>query len=72
MKGWNKCLLVCLALIWCLPARAYASEIRTVTAEGVGAIFAGDEALARDRAIKDAQRKAIELSVVTRHWEEDK
>jgi len=33
-----------------------ADEVRTVTAEGVGAILAGDVALARDRAIKDAQR----------------
>jgi len=63
MKGFKKCLLVCMAFIWCLPAWVDAVQDRTVMAEGVGAIFAGDEALARDRAIKDAQRKAVELSV---------
>ena len=63
MKRFKKCLLVCIAFVWCLPAWADTVEIRTVTAEGVGAILAGDEALARDRAIKDAQRKAVELSV---------
>jgi hypothetical protein len=42
---------------------AQGDEVRTVTAEGVGAILAGDVASARDRAIKDAQRNAVELTV---------
>lgn len=42
---------------------AKSDKVRIVKAEGVGAILAGDMALARDKAIKDAQRNAVEITV---------
>lgn len=51
-------------LIVLVPATwAKGDEVRTVTAEGVAAILAGDMGLARDKAIKDAQRNAVETTV---------
>ena len=50
-------------IVLILASWAKGDEVRTVTAEGVGAILAGDVALARERAIKDAQRNAVELTV---------
>ncbi len=38
---------------------------QTVTAEGVGVVIAGDQAIARDNAIQDALRKAVEQAVGT-------
>ncbi|UCD86544.1 MAG: flagellar assembly protein T N-terminal domain-containing protein [Desulfobacterales bacterium] len=53
-----------LILMVTVPATwAEGDEVRTVTAEGVAAILAGDMGLARDRAIKDAQRNAVEIAV---------
>jgi hypothetical protein len=55
--------LSAMTVVLILATWANADEVRTVTAEGVGAVLAGDMALARDRAIKDAQRNAVELTV---------
>lgn len=44
---------------------AFAEEAQTVTAEGVAAIDDGNKAIARDNALKDAQRKAVEQAVGT-------
>ena len=53
-----------LVLVVLVPATsAECDEVRTVTAEGVAAILAGDMGLARDKAIKDAQRNAVEIAV---------
>jgi hypothetical protein len=44
-----------LILMVTVPATwAKGDEVRTVTAEGVAAILAGDMGLARDKAIRDA------------------
>jgi hypothetical protein len=50
-------MMLCLAVAWASPARA-AEE--TIEVEGVAAIVANDTAIARDRAIDDAKRKAVE------------
>jgi hypothetical protein len=63
MKRTLGYVLFSIMLVLVLATGATGEEVRTVTAEGVGAILAGDLALARDRAIKDAQRKAVELTV---------
>ena len=42
---------------------ALAQQVQTVTAEGVGAVIGGDRAIARDQAIQDALRKAVEQAV---------
>ncbi|MBP1724457.1 MAG: Flagellar assembly protein N-terminal domain, partial [Deltaproteobacteria bacterium] len=48
-----------LLLLWGgLPA--IAQQAQTITAEGVGAVVGGDRAIARDQAIQDALRKAVE------------
>lgn len=53
--------LVAAALAACfIPASA---NPRYVVAEGVGAIIAGDAARARDEALRDARRRAVELAV---------
>lgn len=49
--------------IFNLASRCYAQEVQTVTADGVAAIIDGNKAIARDEALKDAQRKAIEGAV---------
>ena len=56
--------LSCFIFIATGPASwAENNEIRTVTAEGLATILAGDMGLARDKAIKDAQRRAVEITV---------
>ncbi len=50
----------CLMLLW--AAAAFAQE-QTVEAEGVARILDNNPAMARDRAIVDAQRKAVEQAV---------
>jgi serine/threonine-protein kinase len=47
-------------LLLALPARARTAELSTVSADGVGAIIGGQIPGARDRAIDDALRKAVE------------
>lgn len=63
MKKTLEYVLSSVMIVLVLATWAKGDELRTVTAEGVGAILAGDVALARDRAVKDAQRNAVELTV---------
>ena len=46
-------------------SRLSAQQAQTITAEGVGAVIGGDRAIARDQAINDALRKAVEQAVGT-------
>ena len=48
-----------------LAAPALASAAATVEAEGQAMVKNGDEPAARDRALEDAQRKAVESAVGT-------
>jgi len=48
-----------------LPAQNQAGGLVNVTATGVGTIYQGDVALARDRAVDDALRKAVETALGT-------
>ena len=57
--GW-----LVLALL-CGSMPAFGQQSQTVTAEGVGAVFGNDRAIARDQAIQDALRKAVEQAVGT-------
>ena len=57
--GW----LVFALLCGSMPA--FGQQSQTVTAEGVGAVFGNDRAIARDQAIQDALRKAVEQAVGT-------
>jgi hypothetical protein len=57
--GW-----LILALL-CGGIPAFGQQAQTVTAEGVGAVFGNDRAIARDQAIQDALRKAVEQAVGT-------
>jgi len=53
-------LVSCLLL---LASFSRAEEAQTVTADGIAAIEDGNKAIARDNALKDAQRKAVEQAV---------
>jgi hypothetical protein len=55
--GWVVLLLLCGSI------PALAQQAQTITAEGVGAVVGGDRAIARDQAIQDALRKAVEQAV---------
>ncbi|HEV8539645.1 MAG TPA: hypothetical protein VGQ60_00645, partial [Nitrospiraceae bacterium] len=55
-------LVVLLGAGW--PDEALAQS-QTVTADGVAGIQGGDKAIARDNAIQDALRKAVEQAVGT-------
>jgi hypothetical protein len=55
--GW-----LILALL-CGGIPAFGQQAQTITAEGVGAVFGNDRAIARDQAIQDALRKAVEQAV---------
>ncbi len=57
--GWLILVLLCGGMM------AYGQQTQTVTAEGVGAVFGNDRAIARDQAIQDALRKAVEQAVGT-------
>jgi len=57
--GW-----LILALL-CGGIPAFGQQTQTVTTEGVGAVFGTDRAIARDHAIQDALRKAVEQAVGT-------
>jgi hypothetical protein len=63
MKKVLGCILSSILIVVVAGTRAQGDEVRTVRAEGVGAVLAGDMALARDKAIKDAQRNAVEITV---------
>jgi hypothetical protein len=47
------------------PSPGFGQQAQTITAEGVGVIIGGDRAIARDQAINDALRKAVEQAVGT-------
>src|SRR3989338_6810545 len=55
------CLLF--SVFWVSPA--YSQQITTITVEGIGAIVKGDLAIAKDNALNDAFRKAVEQAVGT-------
>jgi len=56
--------VVLLMGIMALPAFfAWAQETKTVTAEGVAAVQGGAKDLARDAALEDAQRRAVEQAI---------
>lgn len=60
IRGWAAAVvLVCFGLA---PAATLAQS-QTVTAEGVAGMQGGDQGIARDNALKDAQRKAVEQAV---------
>jgi len=57
-------LLLCMFLFVALPALPLmAQETRTVTAEGVAAIQGDAKDIARDAAIEDAQKRAVEQAI---------
>ena len=60
-RVWGFILWVLLALA--LSGGALGQQSQTVTAEGVGVVIGGDRAIARDSAINDALRKAVEQAV---------
>jgi hypothetical protein len=57
-----KCLMVVLPLLIMVPT-THAQETKTVTAEGVAAIQQGAVDIARDAAIEDAQKRAVEQAI---------
>jgi len=63
MKKILVCILYSILIVSVPVTWAKSNEVRTVKVEGTGAILAGDTALARDNAIKDAQRNAVEITV---------
>ena len=56
-------LLGMLLFSWAMVA--FGQQPQTLTAEGVGVVMSGDRAIARDSAISDALRKAVEQAVGT-------
>ena len=52
-------------LLFCWSGGSAGEEVQTITAEGVGVVIGGDRAVARDNAINDALRKAVEQAVGT-------
>jgi len=53
-----------LSSVFCvLPS--YSQQITSITVEGIGAIVKGDHAIAKDNAVNDALRKAVEQAVGT-------
>lgn len=52
-------------LLFSWSGGAAGQEVQTITAEGVGVVIGGDRAIARDNAINDALRKAVEQAVGT-------
>ncbi|MDE3117745.1 MAG: flagellar assembly protein T N-terminal domain-containing protein, partial [Nitrospirota bacterium] len=56
---------VVLLLVTMLGAEAASAQSQSVTAEGTAGILGGDQGIARDNAIRDAQRKAVEQAVGT-------
>jgi len=63
MKKVLVCILYSIFIVSVPVTWAKSNEVRIVKVEGVGAILSGDMALARDKAIKDAQRNAVEITV---------
>ncbi len=51
------------SVFWVSPS--YSQQITSITVEGIGAIVKGDLAIAKDNALNDALRKAVEQTVGT-------
>src|SRR3989338_3700233 len=51
------------SVFWVSPS--YSQQITTITVEGIGAVVKGDLAIAKDNALNDALRKAVEQAVGT-------
>ncbi len=64
-KSILKSLSLLLILTLLSPLNLWAQKLELISAEGVAAVLSGDKALARDRAIEDALRKAVEQAVGT-------
>jgi hypothetical protein len=62
-KYWIGLTLVLMCLAW--GGAASGQQAQTITADGVGVVIGGDRAIARDQAINDALRKAVEQAVGT-------
>ena len=58
------CILL-LASCILFPLPSYSQQITSITVEGIGAIVKGDHAIAKDNAVNDALRKAVEQAVGT-------
>ena len=58
----SKITILVLALLVITPA-AWTQETKTVTAEGVAAIQGGAQDMARDAALEDAQKRAVEQAI---------
>ncbi|MBI5789600.1 MAG: hypothetical protein HZA78_12180 [Candidatus Schekmanbacteria bacterium] len=56
-------ILLLFTLVLLLPLTLFAQTLPLITAEGIAAIQGGDKALARDRALEDALRKAVEQAL---------
>lgn len=65
MKSKLKSLFFVLMVGLFLAQNFWAQQLELVTAEGIAAILQEDKALARDRALDDALRKAVEQTVGT-------
>jgi len=48
-----------------IPASAFSTQSQEIKAKGYGTIYGGNKTAARDRAIEDAQRKAVEQAMGT-------
>jgi hypothetical protein len=57
--------LVAVFLVLSSGAPCWAADTQSVTAEGMAGVQGGDKAIARDNAIQDALRKAVEQAVGT-------
>ncbi len=53
-----------LSSVFCV-SYSYSQQVTTITVEGIGAIIKGDLAIAKDNAVNDALRKAVEQAVGT-------
>lgn len=55
--------VLALLAAWTGGASVASAQTQSVTAEGTAGILGGDQGIARDNAIRDAQRKAVEQAV---------
>ena len=60
----HSCILL-LASCFLFVSPSYSQQITSITVEGIGAIVKGDLAIAKDNAVNDALRKAVEQTVGT-------
>lgn len=57
--------ILLLASCFLFVSPSYSQQITSITVEGIGAIVKGDLAIAKDNAVNDALRKAVEQAVGT-------